>query len=483
MSLLLQALQKAAKNREASQQLPEPTTGFATTSGSTLELEPGEIEPPTTRAREFDVPAEQPMQPAGRPAREEIPEPSPQQAAVVVGASAAAKEPGFSIVDWARDHPVHSFAILSGVFLAFYFAYILVEVNYPGFWSRSGSIVGSSSPSGPIVRNPPPGQQAPDSRTAPTQAAAPMPDLVPPPAPGQPLPSSAGTGAAPVASAGPSVPPPAPAAATKPPFVVATPAKSTTALAEPVVTETLPTQRRASAPPKTPRIARTEALPPRPALPEARDAVPVAPAGTGLTVKTTDDGGGIQSSLAEAYDQLQKGQLAPAQLTYERVLAADSRNIDALLGLASVAWQQGQTEKAAEYYYRALQLDPHNANAQSGLIGLMGRVDPTSSETRLKQLISREPSGGLYFTLGNLYAGGRQWAAAQQAYFQAFQLEPTNPDYAFNLAVGLEHLGQSKLALGYYRKALDLSFARGSAGFNQKQVIQRIGELSAAATE
>jgi tetratricopeptide (TPR) repeat protein len=212
---------------------------------------------------------------------------------------------------------------------------------------------------------------------------------------------------------------------------------------------------------------------------KTREMLPAAPVGDRLTVRTTDDGAAIQAMLLEAYDLLQKGQFAPAQQAYERVLAADSRNVDALLGLASVAWQQGQTEKAAEHFYHVLQLDPHNAHAQSGLIGLMGRVDPTASETRLKQLIAREPSGGLYFTLGNLYAGERLWAQAQQAYFQAFQLEPTNPDLAFNLAVGLEHVGQGKLALGYYRKALDLSFARGHAGFDQKQVIQRIGELSA----
>ena len=202
-----------------------------------------------------------------------------------------------------------------------------------------------------------------------------------------------------------------------------------------------------------------------------------------ITFKASDHSSTINTWLNTAYDQLQKGQLEAAQSTYDRVLASDGRNIDALLGLASIAWQQGQTEKASELYYRVLQLDPQNASAQSGLIGLMGRVDPTASETRLKQLISREPSGGLYFTLGNLYAGERLWAQAQQAYFQAFQLEPTNPDYAFNLAVGLEHLNQSKAALAYYRKALDLSFARGRAGFDQKQVITRIGELSAATTE
>jgi tetratricopeptide (TPR) repeat protein len=94
-------------------------------------------------------------------------------------------------------------------------------------------------------------------------------------------------------------------------------------------------------------------------------------------------------------------------------------------------------------------------------------------------LISREPSGFLYFTLGNLYAEQGSWPAAQQAYFQAYQFQPENADYAFNLAVGLEHLGQSNLALDYYRKALDLSFRKGRANFDQGLAIQRVGQLSA----
>lgn len=472
MSLLLQALQKAAKNREANQQPPEAITGFATTSGSTLELEPGEIEPPTPRAREFDLPAESPA--VVRPAREEIPEPSPQQAAIVVGAAAAAKEPGFSIVDWARDHPVHIFAILSGIFLAFYFVYILVEVNYPGFWSRS--LMGSSSSNGPIVRNTAQ-QRAPDPGPAPPQAAAPMPDLVPP------LPLDQTAGGSPVSkaaapsSAGPSVPPPAPGPEAKPTVAAA---GSATTVAGTAVTSAPKAAVADTTSPKSGRIVRSDGVIDQAARPKQRAVAPVETGANRLTVRTTDDGASIQVALGEGYQLLQKGQLAEARQVYEGVLAADTRNIDALLGLASVAWQQGQTEKAAEHFYRVLQLDPQNAHAQSGLIGLMGRIDPTASETRLKQLIAREPSGGLYFTLGNLYAGERQWAPAQQAYFQALQLEPTNPDYAFNVAVGLEHLGQSKLALGYYRKALDLSFARGHAGFDQKQVIARIGELSAA---
>lgn len=478
MSLLLQALQKAAKNREATQQNPEVTTGFATSSGSTLELEPGEIEPPAPRPREFDPSVEATR---ARTVRESTPEPSADQAAIVVGATGIAKEPGFNVVDWARDHPVHIFAVMAATFLTLYFAYVLIEIRYPGFWTRSGSITGPTTPpASPLGRRTQQGTTTLGS--APADASAPMPDLLPPPPAGQ---AAESTG---VVAQGSVSQVPAPATVSSPP-----PAATVDVVpAEPPSISAPP-----SAPaPAPPQVKQAKATDDASALPAPRTESRVsaqnsAPRSTAakrgsvpnqgrLVVKATDLGAGLNAQLTEAYELLQKGETQQSQTAYERVLANDGRNVDAMLGLASIAWQEGHTEKAAEHYSRILQLDPHNAAAQSGLIGLLGRVDPTASETRLKQLIAREASGALYFALGNLYASQRLWAQAQQSYFQSFQMEPTNPDYAFNLAVGLEHLGQRKLALEYYRKALDLSFARGRAGFDQKRVITRIGELSLA---
>ena len=168
---------------------------------------------------------------------------------------------------------------------------------------------------------------------------------------------------------------------------------------------------------------------------------------------------------------------------YRNALQNDAQNVDALLGLATIAAQRGQAQQSIGFYERALEIEPRNATAQAGLIALIGQADPQMSETRLKQLIAREPSAFLYFSLGNLYASQNQWPAAQQAYFQAYQMQPDNPDYAYNLAVGLEHLNQPKLALTYYRKALELSFQKGHANFDQNRVIERIGQLSARATD
>jgi len=187
----------------------------------------------------------------------------------------------------------------------------------------------------------------------------------------------------------------------------------------------------------------------------------------------------VAPSLMQAWEALQQGRIDQAESLYQAVVQSDPQNVDGLLGLATIASRRGNNEQAVRLYERALELDPRNASAQAGLISIIGQADPQLSESRLKELISREPSGFLYFALGNIYAKQAQWAQAQQAYFQAYQLQADSADYAYNLAVGLEHIGQTKIALGYYRKAVELSSGKGHASFDASRVQERIGQLSA----
>jgi tetratricopeptide (TPR) repeat protein len=182
--------------------------------------------------------------------------------------------------------------------------------------------------------------------------------------------------------------------------------------------------------------------------------------------------------LNEAYIHLQNGSLEEARAAYSKVSAAEPLNTDALLGLAYIAAQENRSDDAMKTYLRILQLNPRHAVAQAALIGLMGRADPAASESRLKSLIARDPSPFLHFVLGNLYADQSQWAQAQQAYFQAHHLEPDNPDYAYNLAIGLDHLRQPKLALNYYRRAESLASAQGRSNFNVSHARERIRALT-----
>jgi tetratricopeptide (TPR) repeat protein len=191
----------------------------------------------------------------------------------------------------------------------------------------------------------------------------------------------------------------------------------------------------------------------------------------------------VHSDLAAAYQALERGQINDAERLYRQALAAEPRNVDAMIGLGATLTQQNRADAATQMYMRVLEIDPRNSYAQAGLLNIGGRADPQAAEARLKQLIAREPSAFLYFSLGNLYAEQNQWSAAQGAYFQAFNMAPDNPDYAFNLAIGLEHLSQPKLALDYYRRAVSLAQSRGNAQFALPPVQARIRNLEAALAE
>ena len=131
--------------------------------------------------------------------------------------------------------------------------------------------------------------------------------------------------------------------------------------------------------------------------------------------------------------------------SYQRVLRANSLDRDALLGLAAVEARTQNYEGAESHYLRVLELDPRDAYAQAGLLALRGLSDPVQSESRLKNLLAHQPDATfVHFSLGNQYAAQGRWPDAQAAYFRAFSTDPENADYAFNLAVSLDHLRQPR---------------------------------------
>lgn len=185
----------------------------------------------------------------------------------------------------------------------------------------------------------------------------------------------------------------------------------------------------------------------------------------------------INSDLAQGYQALQEGRLEAAQSAYQRLLQQEPRNMDGLLGMAAVAVRSNNPAEAGRLYLRAIDVEPKNTFAQAGLLNLLGSADPAGSEAKLKRLLADQPSAFLYFALGNLYAAGERWPDAQQAYFQAHHLAPSIPDYAFNLAVSLEHINQPKPALNYYQRALQLLGRDGTAVFERAAVEARIVQL------
>lgn len=186
----------------------------------------------------------------------------------------------------------------------------------------------------------------------------------------------------------------------------------------------------------------------------------------------------LDPQVEQGYQALQRNDLAGARDGYQRALAREPTNRDALLGLAAIDVRSGQPGAAEARYLKLLEMDPRDSQAAASLIALRGQLDPVAAESRLKTFIASQPEAAqLHFTLGNQYAQQSRWNEAQAAYFKAYSVDPENADYAFNLAISLDQLRQKKLALEYYQRSLALSEKR-AASFDPAQARSRVQELS-----
>jgi len=180
--------------------------------------------------------------------------------------------------------------------------------------------------------------------------------------------------------------------------------------------------------------------------------------------------------LHEAYAAYQRGDDQLALAKYSAVLDVDPDNRNALLARAAISIQNNRIAEAIRDYRRILLANPKDSLAMSSMIAV-ANYSPEQSETQLKLMIRDEPdSHYLNFTLGNIFGAQNRWQEAQKKYFAALENNPDDPNYAYNLAVSLEHIAKPKVAIAYYELALN-NYTRGLATFNRDVVDARLEML------
>jgi len=207
---------------------------------------------------------------------------------------------------------------------------------------------------------------------------------------------------------------------------------------------------------------------------------------TPLKLVSRTPAAGVDPTLLSAYEAYSRGDDAMAQKQYRQVLQADTRNVDALLGMAAIALRQSRYADANGWYQKVLEIEPRNSTALSAVANLQisgeavdsATADYASTESHIKSMLAQQPeAANLHAALGNLYAAQSQWPLAQAAYFNASRYAPNSADYAFNLAVSLDQLGKSGLALAQYQRALGLLTHSGAGSLDKAQLEARIQAL------
>ena len=208
--------------------------------------------------------------------------------------------------------------------------------------------------------------------------------------------------------------------------------------------------------------------------------VPVPPPPAPINISRDAEHNDTFVTLQTAYRAYQSGDDSSAQNLYSRVLSRDEHNRDALLGLAAIAVRQKDFVRAQEIYSELLTLDPKDSIAQAGFVSVSGSFDPLQQEARIKALLEQEPGAShLLFTYATFLMQQQRWLEATRTLQSALQAQRDNADYAFNLAVSFDHLGQGDSAIKYYREALELA-AKQSTRFRPEEVRRRLKAMDAA---
>lgn len=171
--------------------------------------------------------------------------------------------------------------------------------------------------------------------------------------------------------------------------------------------------------------------------------------------------------IALAREREQAGDLIGALTAWKEAATALPNQRDVWLGMGGAYARAGDALAAAKAYERALALDGNDADALAALAALRGASDPVGWRSRLTLAIERTPRhAGLRAALGHQLALLREWGAAAQAFGEAATIEP-RAEYFANRAICLERAGRYPAAIEAWQQVLtapagqfDLALAR-----------------------
>jgi tetratricopeptide (TPR) repeat protein len=141
----------------------------------------------------------------------------------------------------------------------------------------------------------------------------------------------------------------------------------------------------------------------------------------------------------------------------EQIMRLDPKDQESALWLARLYRMRGESSKAEAVLRGLLSQNPNDeavAGQEADLLMQQGRAQ--EAITLLDGIVKRAPSGHLADTLGDAYSQLHDFANAEQAYRQAVELEPDEPDHYRGLAEALASQEKYADALAQYQHLAEL---------------------------
>ena len=185
-----------------------------------------------------------------------------------------------------------------------------------------------------------------------------------------------------------------------------------------------------------------------------------------VVVKKAHEETDMEALLVSANRALKLKRYDSALDMFERLYAKNKRDQRILMGLAVAQQNTGRSEAAIKTYEAILDLNPNNTDAMLNMLGILRSQYPSVALRRLMDLHDKYPSNaGITAQIGVTQADLGHHDDAMRFLGMAASLEPNNAQHVFNMAIITDRAGQTKQAIQYYEKALQLDavYASGRA--------------------
>lgn len=191
---------------------------------------------------------------------------------------------------------------------------------------------------------------------------------------------------------------------------------------------------------------------------------------------------GLATTLQQARERHQAGNLDAAETLYRQVLATDPRQPDALQLLGLIAHQVGQHAAAVQLIVQALEIQPANADAHNNLgnaLHALGEMDEAIASYRTA--LALQPSFvQAQRNLALMLRRSGRLAEAVDAYRALAQQDAASADAQFELGVAWHQLGQREEAMASYQRAIALRSEHSAAHHNLGVALRELGRSAEA---
>ncbi len=201
------------------------------------------------------------------------------------------------------------------------------------------------------------------------------------------------------------------------------------------------------------------------------------------TVRPRPPDSSTSQALKAALEHLQAGRLPQAEAHYQQVLQAEPEHPDALSWLGVIAHQVGKHEIAVELISKAIGINPSGSmyfNLGNALQA-QGKLDQAVAGYQ-KALALKLDFAEVHYNLGLALQTQGRLEGAIASYQQALFLNPAYVKAHFNLAIAFQAQGNLDAAAGSYRKTISLNPGLAEAHYNLGVVLQTQGRLEEAVT-